>query len=55
MKKITVFDMFLLFAIILNIGEDRSIFTAMILLCAGVLEAMDAISKIVRLLRDGGK
>lgn len=52
MKKITVYDMFLFFAIILNMAEGRSVYTAAILLCAGIMEAVDTIPKIVRLHRD---
>ncbi|MEY8414526.1 hypothetical protein AALB51_25340 [Lachnospiraceae bacterium 62-26] len=55
MKKITVYDMFLVFAIILNTGTGRNVYTAIILLCAGLLELMDVISKIVRLMKHGGK
>lgn len=55
MKKITVYDMFLIFAIILNIGTGKNLYSAMILLCAGVLELIDVTPKIARLLRDGSK
>lgn len=55
MKKITVYDMFLIFAIILYLGKGRSIWTAVILLCAGILEAVDIVQKIVRLFRHDSK
>ncbi len=55
MKKITVYDMFLVFAIILYLGRERNIWTAVILLCAGILEAVDAVPKIVRLFRDASE
>ncbi|MEH2947100.1 hypothetical protein [Sporofaciens sp. JLR.KK001] len=55
MKKITVYDLFLVFAIILNAGAGRNVYTSIILLCAGVLELVDVIPKIVRLMKHGGK
>lgn len=55
MKKITVYDLFLIFAVILNLAEERNVYTAAILLCAGVMETVDIIPKIVRLIRDGSK
>ena len=55
MKKITVYDLFLIFAIILNAGAGRNVYTSIILLCAGVLELVDVMSKIVRLIKHGGK
>lgn len=57
MKKVTVYDLFLLTAIILNIGS-RNVFTSITLLCAGALELMDTIPKIIKLIkgeRHGGK
>lgn len=55
MKKITVYDMFLIFAIILNLGAGKNIYTSVILLCAGILELADVVPKIVRMIKDGGK
>ena len=47
--------MFLIFAIILTVGTENNIYTSMLLLCAGLLELIDVIPKIVRLVKDGGK
>ena len=55
MKKITVYNMFLAFAIILNIGTGRSIYASIILICAGVLELVSAVPKIVRLFKHDSK
>lgn len=55
MKKITVCDMFLIFAIILNAGMERNIYTSIILLCAGILELIDVIPKIVSVIKNGSK
>ena len=52
MKKITFYDMVLLFAIVLQFGE-RSIYTRLILLFASILELIDVLPKIVRLIRHG--
>lgn len=57
MKKVTVYDLFLVAAIILNISS-RNVFTSIILLCAGALELMDTIPKIIKLVKGekhGGK
>lgn len=55
MKKITVYDLFLFFAIILYLGKERNIWSAVMLLCAGILEAIDIVPKIVRLFRSDGE
>lgn len=55
MKKITVYDMFLIFAIILYLGREGNIWTAVILLCAGILEAVDVVPKIAGLFKDDSK
>ena len=52
MKKITFYDMVLLFAIVLQFGE-RSIYTSLILLFASILELIDVLPKIVRLTKHG--
>lgn len=52
MKKITFYDVVLIFAVILQFGE-RNIYTAITLLCASILELVDVIPKIVRLLKHG--
>ena len=54
MKKITFYDMVLLFAIVLQFGE-RSIYTSLILLFASILELIDVLPKIVRLIKHGKK
>lgn len=51
MKKVTVYDWFLIFAIILNAGE-RNVFTGIILLCAGLLELIDVIPKIFKAIKE---
>jgi hypothetical protein len=55
MKKLTFYDLFLIFAIVLSAGANKNIYISIILLCAGVLELVDVIPKIVRLMKDGGK
>jgi hypothetical protein len=52
MKKITFYDMVLIFAVMLQFGQ-RSIYTSLILLFASILELVDVIPKIVRLLKHG--
>lgn len=54
MKRWTVYDLFLVFAVILNVGS-RNIYTSLILLLAGILELVDVIPKIARYLRHGSK
>ncbi len=54
MKKITFYDLFLIFAIIIFVG-NRSIYASIIMLCAGALELIDVIPKIIKEIRDGGK
>lgn len=46
--------MFLVFAVILNVGS-RNMYTSLLLLFAGVLELVDVTPKIVRYLKNGGK
>lgn len=53
MKKVTIYDLFLVFAIILNIGE-KNIFTSIILLCAGLLELIDIVPKIIKATKGAG-
>ncbi len=55
MKKITLYDMFLVFAVILNFGVGKNIYTSIILLCAGLLELVDVVPKIVRMVKHGGE
>lgn len=55
MKKITIYDMFLIFAIILNTGGERNVYKSIILLCAGLLELIYTMPKIVRVIKNGGK
>ena len=55
MKKITLYDMFLFFAIILNFGTGKNIYASIILLCAGILELADVVPKMVRLLKHDSK
>ena len=55
MKKINLYDMFLFFAVILNFGVGKNVYTSIILLCAGVLELVDVFPKMVRLIRHDGK
>lgn len=54
MKKITFYDCFLLFAIILFAGS-KDIYTSIILMCASVLELIDVVPKMVRLIKDGSE
>lgn len=54
MKKITFYNLFLIFAIILNIGT-KSIYASIILLCAGALGLVDVIPKIARYIKHDGK
>ncbi len=51
MKKVTFYDCFLLFAIILFTGS-KDIYTSIILICASILELIDVVPKIVRLIKD---
>ena len=53
MKKVTIYDLFLIFAIILNIGENN-MFTSIILLCAGLLELIDVVPKIIKATKGAG-
>lgn len=55
MKKLTVYDMFLAFAIILTVGTEKSVYSLLLLLFSGILELADVIPRMVRLLKDGGK
>lgn len=50
MKKLTFYDLFLLCAIILFSGS-KSIYTSIILMCASILELIDVVPKIVRLIK----
>jgi len=52
MKKITFYDMVLLFAVMLQFGE-RSIYTTLTLLFASILELIDVVPKIARLVKHG--
>ncbi len=54
MKKVTIYDLFLIFAIILNIGE-KNMFTSIILLCAGLLELIDIVPKIIKSAKGAGQ
>lgn len=54
MKKWTVYDLFLVFALVLNIGT-KNVYTSLFLMLAGALELMDVIPKIVRRLKHDGK
>lgn len=54
MKKWTVYDLFLVFAIVLNVGA-RNVYASLILLFAGSLELMDTVPKIVRRVKHGSK
>lgn len=50
MKKVTIYDLFLAFAIIASLVKP-TIYTSVILLCAGILELMDVIPKLIREIR----
>ncbi len=52
MKKVTFYDLFLVFALILNVGT-KNIYTSLMLLFAGLLELVDVIPKLVRFFKDG--
>lgn len=54
MKKWTVYDLFFVFAIVLNVGT-RNVYTSLILLLAGILELVDTIPKIVRRVKHDSK
>ena len=52
MKKWTVYDLFLVFAFVLNVGT-RNVYASLILLLAGILELVDTVPKIVRRVKHG--
>lgn len=54
MKKITVYDLFLIFAAIFFIGT-RNIYSGIMLLIAGTLELIDVIPKIIKEIGNGSK
>lgn len=55
MKKLTFYDLFLVFAIMLSIGTKNKIYSDIILLCAGLMELIDVVPKMVRLVKSNGK
>lgn len=54
MKKWTFYDVFLVVALIANVGS-RNVYTNLLLLIAGILELIDVIPKIVRCVKHGSK
>lgn len=51
MGKVTVYELFFIFAIVLNLGE-RNIYTSIILMCASALEIIDVLPKIILAVKD---
>ena len=54
MKKISLYDLFLFFSIILFMG-NRNIYSSILLLLAGVLELIGVIPKLIKEMKDGSK
>lgn len=52
MKKITFYDLFLIFAILCFWG-NKTVYSSIILLCAGTLELINVIPKIAKELKHG--
>ena len=52
MKKITFYDMVLIYAVMLQ-ADQRSVYTSLILLFAAILELIDVSSDIAKLLKHG--
>lgn len=54
MKKMTVYDLFLIFTVIFFVGT-RNIYSGIMLLIAGALELIDVIPKIIKEIRNGSE
>ena len=52
MKKLTVYDLFLICAALMAFASNRSIYASIMLCAASILELMDTVPKIARCLKN---